>query len=107
MPIKRRKDKQRKFQISDEAVELFSHASALQLSPGYDVWEDAGGCRREYLDTWKALHKALHLALCEASPLDVREDDTRRVGGQCWLESVPKVLAIRAELIAATDNTSR
>lgn len=107
MPIKRKKNKQRKFQISDEAVGLFTRGRALQLSPGYDEWEDAGGCRREYLETWKALHFALHLALYEASPLDVREDDTRRVGGQCWLESVPKVLALRAELLAAADNTSR
>lgn len=97
MPVKRRKSKERKFQISDDAVELFAHARSITQ---YDQWEDEGGRRREYLETWKALHFALHLALYEASPLDVSEGGSYS-GGQCWLESLPKVLAIRAELIAA------
>jgi hypothetical protein len=89
--------KARKFQISDEAVELFAHARSIA---DQDQWEEEGGRRREYLETWKALHFALHLALYEASPLDVSEGQ-KHSGGQCWMESVPKVLAIRAELIAA------
>ncbi|OSJ33187.1 hypothetical protein BSZ19_16210 [Bradyrhizobium japonicum] len=96
MPVKRRRSKERKFQI-DEAVVLF--ARARELAP-FEQWEEDGGRRREYLETWKALHLALGLKLFEASPLDVREGDSVRYGGQCWMESVPKALAVRAELIA-------
>ncbi|MET3991614.1 hypothetical protein ABID65_003254 [Bradyrhizobium sp. S3.9.2] len=96
MPAKRRRSKERKFQISDEAVVLF--ARARELAP-FEQWEEEGGRRREYLETWKALHLALGLKLFEASPLDVREGGTY-LAGHCWLESVPKALAVRAELIA-------
>lgn len=98
MPAKRRRSKERKFQISDEAVVLF--ARARELAP-FEQWEEEGGRRREYLETWKALHLALGLRLFEASPLDVTEDDSVRCGGQCWMESVPKALALRVELVAA------
>lgn len=103
MPVKRRKSKERKFQISDEAVELFTHAISIKH---FEEWEEEGGRRREYLETWKALHIALGLKLFEASPLDV-EDGRTYFGGQCWLESVPKVLALRAELIAAAGAGSK
>lgn len=103
MPVKRRKSKERKFQISDEAVELFGHARALQLRPGYDEWEEAGGCRREYLDTWKALHLALQRAPYEASPLDVDEDDQLPGVGDCYAASIARAQELRRQLLAATE----
>lgn len=101
MPVKRRKVKGRKFQLGDEAVELFERARALQLRPGYEEWEDAGGCRREYLDAWKALHMALQLPLYAASPLDVEEDTPLHSRGECYLASIPHAIELRRQLKAA------
>jgi hypothetical protein len=97
MPVKRNKEKQRKFQISDEAVELF--IKARELDPRSDVWEEDGGRRREYLTTYVALHNALGLKIWQAGPLDVNEYDSVCAGGQPWIESVPRARELRLELM--------
>lgn len=98
MPARLKRDKRRGSKISDEAVEIFNRARSM-ASIDRERWEEGGGRRRDYLDTWKALHLALGLRLFEASPLDVNESDSAPFGGQCWTASVPKALALRAELI--------
>jgi hypothetical protein len=61
MPVKKRKPKDRNFQITPEVVDLWKALAGLierdQAAGG--VWEDAGGCRRALLDASSALHRAL------------------------------------------------
>jgi hypothetical protein len=110
MPVKRRKSKERRFQIGDDVVDLFIKAREFQARNGGAKNED-GWHRRfweqpfydEYRTVWLALHRALHLAPYHASPLDVESDDVYGTCGKgsCYAQSIPNSMELRDELIKA------
>jgi hypothetical protein len=61
MPVKRRKAKDRKFEITPEILDLWKVLTALieRDKAAGGVWEDQGGCHRALLDASSALHRAL------------------------------------------------
>ena len=98
MPTKRRVPKDRNPKITPEAVALFRLGLEIIEAGDDELWEEEGGRRREYLDADKRLcWVLLGLAPSEASPLDVQPGQ-KYYGAECWLESVPKALELRALL---------
>jgi len=61
--------------ITPAAIGAFRRALTIEVEGDADRWEEKGGRRLEYLDTWLALHRALGLAPWKASPLDVSEGE--------------------------------
>lgn len=61
MPVKRRKAKDRKFEITPEILDLWQVLTGLieRDKAAGGVWEDQGGCHRALLDASSALHRAL------------------------------------------------
>jgi hypothetical protein len=71
MPVKRRKAKERRNQITPEILQLFRRCLEMQANEDSEIWEANGGRRREYLDAWLALQQSLGLPPWHISPCDI------------------------------------
>lgn len=60
--------------ITPELIELWRRIRAIQAADLDEVWEDAGGRRREYLDATVELHGGLGLTPWHDSPAEVASE---------------------------------
>jgi hypothetical protein len=110
VPTKRAHVRRADNPITPETVALWERAKA-----GRDTYRNCapGNCSSaelnrhcdvcdQHLDARRDLKRALGVKLWEISPLDVEPGDELRRTGSGWVASIPKALALKAELEAAS-----
>ncbi len=109
MPVKFRKCKVRTPPITDEAVALFRLCNEIAAAGQDENFENEGGRRREYLDAYRALSRAVGINFWEVSPLDAVQESPPDYMRQNPLQFGywEKAWGARREILAALKRTKK